>query len=149
MPMSKVQLDFNRVVPLLPVCPLCTILQAVSLLLHEHLFVCALDPRLTITQVGLKAPDPLLDLPSLSHQAGRYHLKFQVRHQPQYWHSLAGLLQFLKLFQFVSIFFFCLFFFFTLSSSFILRVLFINLKRCSFTKLPESTDQFPLREIIL
>ena len=44
--------------------------QAVALLLHGHLFVHALDPRLTITQFGLKAPNPLLDLAALSHQAG-------------------------------------------------------------------------------
>ena len=43
----------------------------------------------TITQVGLKAPAPLLDLPALSHQAGRHHLKLQLRHQPWYRHSLA------------------------------------------------------------
>ena len=65
--------------------------QAVALLLHGHLLVCALDTRLTITQVGLSAPNPLLDLPALSHQAGRHHLKLQLRHQPWYGHSLAGL----------------------------------------------------------
>ena len=43
--------------------------QAVALLLHEHLFVRALDPPLTITEVGLKTPNPLLNLPALSHQA--------------------------------------------------------------------------------
>ena len=47
-------------------------------LLHGHLFVCALDPRHTITQVGLKAPNPLLVLPALSHQAGRHHLKLPL-----------------------------------------------------------------------
>ena len=44
--------------------------QAVALLLHGHLFLHALDPSLTITQSGLKAPNPLLDLAALSHQAG-------------------------------------------------------------------------------
>ena len=72
-------------------CPLCTILQAVALLLHKHLFVCALDTPLTITQVGLKAPDPLLDLPALSHKTGRHHPKLQLQHQPWYVHSLAWL----------------------------------------------------------
>ena len=87
--MSKVKLDVTGVVLVFPVVPLCTILQVVALLPHEHLFVCALDPCLTITQVGLKAPDPLLNLPALSHQAGRHHLKLQVRHQPWYVHSLV------------------------------------------------------------
>ena len=36
--------------------------QAIALLLHGHILVNALDPQLTITQVGLKAPDPLLNL---------------------------------------------------------------------------------------
>ena len=40
---------------------------------------------------GVLCPDPLLDLPALSHQAGGHHLKLQFRHQPWYGHSLAGL----------------------------------------------------------
>ena len=74
-------------------CALCTVhtVQAVALLLHGQLFECALDPRLTIPQVGLKAPYPLLDLPALSHQAGRHHLKLQLGDQPLYGHILAGL----------------------------------------------------------
>ena len=65
--MSKVMLDVTRVLLVFPV---------VSLVHHlAGLFGCALDPRLTIAQVGLKAPDPLLDLPALSHQAGKHHLK--------------------------------------------------------------------------
>ena len=120
-------------------CPFCTILQAIALLVHEHLFVCALDPCLTITQVGLKAPDPFLDLPALSHQAGRHHLKLQLRHQPWYVHSLAGLSQVSQtllvcLFVFFFFSFYFKFFFYYFNSGF------INLNRCSFTKLPESTD---------
>ena len=61
--------------------------QVVALLLYGHLFVHALYPRLTITQLGLKACDPLRELPALSHQAGRHHLKLQTRHQSLYWHS--------------------------------------------------------------
>ena len=56
--------------------------QAVALLLHGQLFECALDTPLTIMQDGLKAPDPLLDCPALSHQTGRHDLKLQLRHQP-------------------------------------------------------------------
>ena len=61
--------------------------QAVALLLHGHLLVYALDPCFTIRQVGLKACNPRLDLPALSHQTGRHHLKLQLGHQPWYWHS--------------------------------------------------------------
>ena len=109
--------------------------QAVALLLHEHLFVHALDPRLTISQVGLKAPNPLLNLPTLSHQAGRHHLKLQLRHQPLYVHSLAGLDFFVFFLNLFSSSFYFKFLFYSI-------YVFINLKRCSFTKLPESTDQF-------
>ena len=42
--------------------------QAVALLLYGHLLVHALDPQLTIKQVDLMAPNPLLDHPTLSHQ---------------------------------------------------------------------------------
>ena len=60
--------------PLVMVCPVVSLVhhhgvQAVALLLHGHLLVHALDPRLTITQVCLKAPNLLLDHPTLSHQA--------------------------------------------------------------------------------
>ena len=90
---SKVELDVTCVVLVFPVVSGVHHLsvQAVALLLHGQLFVCALDPRLTITQVGLKAPDPLLNLPVLSHQAGRHHLKLQFQHQPWYGLTLAGL----------------------------------------------------------
>ena len=87
--------------------------QAVALLLQGHLLVHALDPCLTMMQVGLKAHDPLLHLPALSHQAGRHHLKLQPGHQPRYGHSqprrhhlhlhLAGLLKCLKLYYFDSV----------------------------------------------
>ena len=82
--------------PVVLVCPAVSLVhhhsvQAVAQLLHGHLFVHAHDPRLTITQVGLKACDPLFELPALSHQAGRHHLKLQLRHKPWYGHSLAGL----------------------------------------------------------
>ena len=147
LPMSKVKLDVTRVVLVFPVVSLVHhhSVQAVSLLLHGHLFVRALDPRLTITQVGLKAPDPLLDLPAQSHQAGRHHLKLQLRHKPWYGHSLAGLSKVSQTLLVCYCFFLPFFLLFTLSSSFILRDVFINLKRCSSTKLPESTDQFPFR----
>ena len=61
--------------------------QAVALLLYGHLLVYALDPCLTIMQDGLKARNPCLDLPALSHQSGRHHLKLQLGHQPRYGHS--------------------------------------------------------------
>ena len=54
--------------------------QAVVLLLHGHLLVYALDPFFTKRQVGLKAGNPRLNLPALSHQAGRHHLKIQLGH---------------------------------------------------------------------
>ena len=52
--------------PVVLVCPVVSLVhhhgvQAVALLLHGHLLVHALDPQLTITQIGLKAPNPLLD----------------------------------------------------------------------------------------
>ena len=58
--------------PVVMVCPAVSLVhhhsvQAVAQLLHGHHFVHALHPRLTITQIGLKACDPLLDLPALSH----------------------------------------------------------------------------------
>ena len=82
----------NEMSPVVLVCPVVFLVhhhrvQAIARLLHGHLCVHALDPRLTITQVGLKACDPLLNLPALSHQAGRHHLKLQPRHQPRYRHS--------------------------------------------------------------
>ena len=80
--------------PVVLVCPVVSLVhhhgvQAVALLLHGHLLVHAVDPRLTITQAGLKAPNPLLDHPALSHQAGKHHLKLQLRHLLWYGHSLA------------------------------------------------------------
>ena len=61
--------------PVVLVCPVVSLMhhhgvQAVALLLNGHLLVYALDPRLTNTQVGLKAPNPLHDHLALSHQAG-------------------------------------------------------------------------------
>ena len=68
--MSKVKLNVTRVVLVFPV---------VSLVHHlAGLFGCALDPHLTIAQVGLKAPDPLIYLPALAHQAERHHLNLQL-----------------------------------------------------------------------
>ena len=53
--MSRVELDVTRVVLVFQVVSLVHHLleQAVALLLHGQLFVCACDPRLTITLVGL------------------------------------------------------------------------------------------------
>ena len=103
--------------PVVLVCPVVSLMhhhgvQAVALLLHGHLLVHTLDPQLTITQVGLKAPKPLLDHRPVS--PGRKTSPQAPAPTP-------------------------------LSSSFILRDVFINLKRCSSTKLPKSTDQFPFR----
>ena len=119
--------------------------QAVAMLLHGQLLVHALDPRLTITHVGLKAPDPLLDLPARSYEAGRHHLKLQLRHPLQVGHSKAGLSKVSQTFLFCWWFFFCILILFPLNSSFILGDVFINLTRCSSTKFPESTDPFPFR----
>ena len=77
--------------------------QSVALLLHGHFLVYAIDPCFTNRQVGL-------DLPALSHQTGRHHLKLQLGHQPRYGHSylqrhhlnfhLAELLKVSQTFQF-------------------------------------------------
>ena len=142
--MSTVKQDVTRVVLIFPVVSLVYhhSVQAVALLLHEHLFVHALDPCLTITQVGLKAPDTLLDLPALC-----LTRQEDISSSSSYDTSLGtgvawlGFLKFLELY-YSLVFFSSVFFLFTLSSCFILRDVFINLKRCSFTKVPESTDQF-------
>ena len=107
------------------VCPVASLVhhhdvQAVALLLHGLLLVHALDPRLTITQVGMKAPNSLLDHLALSHQAGKHHFKLQLRHQLWYGHSLARIskvshtLQFFLVFSlvfFLFIFYFKFFFY--------------------------------------
>ena len=82
LPMSRVYIDVTPVVLVFPVVSLVHHHSVQALLLHGHLFVRALDPRLTILQVGLNAPDPLLDLPAMSQQAGRPHIKLQLRHKP-------------------------------------------------------------------
>ena len=83
-----------------------------------------------------------LNLPALSHQAGRHHLKLQLWHQPWYnGHSLAGLSKVSQTFLLCLCFFLPFFFKFF----FILRDEFINLKMCSSIKLPKSTDELPFR----
>ena len=59
--------------PVVLVCPVVSLVhhhgvQAVALRLDGHLRLHAFDPRLTITQVDLKAPNHLLAHPALSHQ---------------------------------------------------------------------------------
>ena len=145
--MSRVYIDVTPVVLVFPVVSLVHhhSVQAVALLLHGHLFVRALDPRLTILQVGLKAPDPLLDLPDLSHQAERHHLKLQLQHKPWYGHSLASLQRFFSLASLLRFFLPFFLLLLTLSSFFMLRDVFINLKRCSSIKLPAPTNHFQFR----
>ena len=146
--MSKVQLDVTRIVLVFPVVSLVAqvvhhlSVQAVALLMHGHLFVHALDPRLTIMQVGLKAPNlSLTSLPCLTRQEDITSVAVLtsalVRAQP----DLA-----FKIFSNLTSQCFSLpFSLFSLGSSFIQRDVFLNLKRCSFTKLTESTDQLPFR----
>ena len=55
---------------------------------------------------------------------------------------LYGSLEFIKIY-YLTIFLFLLFVSVPLSSSFILREAFYNPDRCSSTKLPDLTDQFP------
>ena len=128
------------------VCPIVSLVhhhgvKAVALLLHGHLLVHALDPRLTITQVGLKAPNLLLDHPAcLTRQK---NITSRSCSNTSFGTGTAWLrfLKFFNLYYFASVFHY---FFFSFSFKF-----FFYSKRCvhqhQSTKPPESTDQFPLR----
>ena len=118
--------------PVVLVCPVVSLVhhhgvQAVDLLLHGHLLVPTLHPRLTITQVGLKARNPLLDHPAcLTRQE---NITSSSSSDTSFGTRTAWLrfLNFFKLKIFSSVFtlvFFSLLF--PVSSSSV----FINLKRC-------------------
>ena len=99
---------------LMMVCPVVSFVyhhgvQAVALLLPGHLLVHALDPWLTITQVGLKAPNPLHDHPALYHQA--WNITWSSSSDTSFGTGTAwlGFLKFLKLYYFARVFFFLFF----------------------------------------
>ena len=131
------------------VCPIVSLVhhhceKAVALLLHGHLLVHALDPRLTITQVGLKAPNLLLDHPAcLTRQE---NITSSSCSDTSFGTGTAWLrfLNFFNLYYFAGVFHY---FFFSFSFKF-----FFYSKRCVHQpqevllyKLSESTDQFQFR----
>ena len=77
---------------------------AVALLLHGHLLVHALDPQLTNMQVGLKAPNPLLDHPAFLTRQENIASSSSSDTSFGMGTAWLGFLKFLKLYYFASLF---------------------------------------------
>ena len=108
--------------PVVLVCPVVSLVhhhgvQAVALLLHGHLLEHALDPRLTIMQVGLKAPNPLLDHTACLTRQENITSSFSSDTSFGTGTAWLRFLKFLKLYYFASVFTLVFFSYFPVSSS--------------------------------